>query len=64
MTINLLTRELVPVITGLLSFASPAEEEKPVAWSAELGLDYVKTTGNTETTMVKGGIEAVNEIKK
>jgi hypothetical protein len=64
MTINLLTRVLVPFITGLLSFAAHAEEEKPAAWSADLGMGFVKTTGNTKTTTVKGDIEAVNEIKK
>ncbi|MCI0506549.1 MAG: DUF481 domain-containing protein [Gammaproteobacteria bacterium] len=64
MTLNLSTHMFIPFVTGFLSFASNAEEEKPSTWIADLGLGYVKTTGNTETTTVKGDIEAIKEIEK
>ena len=43
----------------------PADETpKPKTWIADLGLGYVKTTGNTETTTIKGDAKAVKEVEK
>ncbi|WP_455209453.1 DUF481 domain-containing protein [Kaarinaea lacus] len=61
----------VPLVTVIFSSSSNAEETKPAdektkptTWSADLGLGYVKTTGNTETTTIKGDVKAVKEVEK
>jgi putative salt-induced outer membrane protein len=41
--------------------AAPA---KPSTWSAEIGVGYVKTSGNTDTESLKGDIKAAKEIDK
>ncbi|MGD8568118.1 MAG: DUF481 domain-containing protein [Gammaproteobacteria bacterium] len=60
--------------TNLVLFLSPANAEqtadaaattaKPSTWSAEIGVGYVKTSGNTDTESLKGDIKAAREINK
>lgn len=69
-------KTLVTRITGiiagmLLSGVSAAQTapvdtvDKPVStWRAEIGIGYVKTTGNTDTESLKGDIKAVKEHDK
>jgi putative salt-induced outer membrane protein len=44
--------------------ASNPTEATPTGWTAEIGLGYVRTSGNTNTTSTKGNAKAVNEIDK
>jgi len=40
------------------------EEKKPTTWRADIGLGYVRTTGNTDTQTIKGKLDAVKEVEK
>ncbi|WP_455223446.1 DUF481 domain-containing protein [Kaarinaea lacus] len=71
MKINLLTYSFILLSLSIFSFGSHAEETKtdsdnpkPTTWIADLALGYVKTTGNTETTTIKGDVKAVKEVEK
>jgi len=67
-------RALALLVSSILSFSAYAEEAnpapadgespKPTTWIADLGLGYVKTTGNTNTTTFKGDLKAVKEVEK
>ena len=66
-------RQLLTGICGLLlAMSCQAETDKttkaadapPAGWTAEIGLGYVRTSGNTNTESVKGNAKAVNEIEK
>lgn len=71
MKLNLSSRIFAFLMISTLPFGSQAEDAKPAAdnpkpttWIADLGLGYVKTTGNTETTTIKGDVKAVKEVEK
>ncbi|WP_455202852.1 DUF481 domain-containing protein [Kaarinaea lacus] len=52
-------------LTLLVSASHAAEEEKkPTTWRADIGLGYVRTTGNTDTQTIKGKVDAVKEVEK
>ena len=63
---------LAGVATGLVTGNVNAEQtpqagnnpERIITWTAEVGLGYVKTSGNTETESLKGDIKAVKEKDK
>ena len=53
---------------ALVALALPSQgaekEKKPTTWRADIGLGYVRTTGNTDTQSVKGKLDAVKEVEK
>jgi len=52
-------------LTFVVSPSQAAEEEKPpTTWRADIGLGYVRTTGNTDTQTIKGKLDAVKEVEK
>jgi len=64
-------RSFALLIVSIFSFSAHAEEAKPTSenpkstsWIADLGLGYVKTTGNSNTTTFKGDLKAVKEVEK
>ena len=65
------TIAFLPVISMVLSpiAAKAADPNKPVettppGWTGEIGLGYVRTSGNTNTESIKATGKAVNEIEK
>lgn len=67
------TTRIFTVICGLLlalsshaetSAPAKAADSPPEGWTAEIGLGYVRTSGNTNTESIKGTAKAVNEIEK
>jgi len=51
---------------GLLNSQAFAADlpESPPAWKTEVGLGYVKTTGNTRTESIKGTAKTVHELQQ
>lgn len=57
------------LLLALSSLAETGDAAKdadtpPEGWTAEIGLGYVRTSGNTNTESIKGNAKAVNEIEK
>lgn len=57
---------IASLLAPLASFAETekATEDKPKGWTAEIGLGYVRTSGNTNTESTKGNAKAVKEVEK
>lgn len=61
------TTTMLLLISRAFAEQSPdttATAAKPSTWSAEIGVGYVKTSGNTDTESLKGDIKAAKEINK
>jgi putative salt-induced outer membrane protein len=63
---------MIGVCLGILATNASAQQnpdeavktKKIAAWTADIGVGYVRTTGNTETESLKGDVKAVKEKNK